>query len=274
MQVSGLGWCPWFGFTLGLLGWKLLPSEPRSWHSQLSHSSHAPTFAERAQLFSFTGSRGKHCSSDKCLWPYRHWWELQRGFWITFPGCSPKSPVMNVGSSGAPLSPCGCLPALAWECLPVPLYEAAFQRGSSLFEWQGAGKQHLFVSFSDNGKYISLHPFLGIALRQTKSSFSSPWRRTGAGSAGRRGCPEAGHLGLGPLCSRPQGWQLFLHASSSPAADAKHLLLWSWWVSICSWFTCSIWFCTGFLRQPGALGRGFYPLTVLLNNGLGFFSLL
>lgn len=143
------------------------------------------------------------------LWPYRHWWELQSGFWIPSPGCSPKSLVMSIGSFGTPLSP-WVFTSPGWECLCVPLFKAAFQRGSSLSEWQGAGKQHLFVSFSDNGKCISLHPFLGIALRQTKNSFPSSWRR-GAGSAQRRGCPEVGISDWGSLCSWSQGWQLSLH---------------------------------------------------------------
>lgn len=97
---------------------------PESWHGQLCRT---PTVAERAQLFPFIGSCGKYRSSDKCLWPYRHWWEPQGGLWITSRGCSPKSLGMNIRSSGAPLSPCGCLPALVWECLHVPLYKAVFQ---------------------------------------------------------------------------------------------------------------------------------------------------
>lgn len=250
---------------------EVTPLSTESWHSQLSC---APTIAKRAQLFSFIGSCGKYSSSDKCLWPYRHWWELQRDFWITSLRCSPKSPVMDIRSSGAPLSPCGCLPALAWECLRVPLYEAAFQRGSSLCEWQRAGKQHLFVSFFDNGKYISLHPFLGIALRQTKNSYSSPGRGAGAGSAQFRGCPEVGHLSLGANLQLDTGVTAIPAHLCIPVADTKHLLFWTWLVSICNWFTCSIWFCTGFLRQPGTLGRSFYPLTFLLHNGLGFFPLL
>lgn len=171
---------------------------------------------------------------------------------------------MNIKSSGAPLSPCWCLPALAWECLCAPLYKAAFQRGSSLCEWQGAGKQHLFVSSSDNGKYISLHPFLGIALRQTKNSFSSPGRRTGAGSAQRRGGPEAGHLGMGATLQLVTGVAAVPAHLFIPVVGTKHLLLRSCLVSICNWFTCSIWFCTDFLRQPRTLGRGFYPLTFFI----------
>jgi len=40
------------------------------------------------------------------------------------------------------------------------------------------------VSSSDNGKDISLHPILGIALRLTKNNFFSARRRTGTVGAG------------------------------------------------------------------------------------------
>lgn len=72
----------------------------------------------------------------------------------------------------------------AGVCQPCPGSAAASLRtrlpsreASSLFEWGEAGKEDLFVSSSDNGKDISLHPLLGIALRLTKNSFSSPRRR-------------------------------------------------------------------------------------------------
>lgn len=103
--------------------------------------SDAPALAERAQLFCFGGSYGKRCSSGKHLWPYRHWWELQRGFWVASPGCSPKSLVTHVWCPVTPSAPCGCLPAVAWECLRVSPYQAAFQRGPSLFGWGEQGRK-------------------------------------------------------------------------------------------------------------------------------------
>lgn len=189
MQVSGLGWCPSFGFTLRLLGWKsllselqrvdmaALPQQPCSYHRWKS----------TAFLLHWVLWKIQQCR--QMLWPYRHWWEPQRGFWIT--------------SLDAALNPQWWISdPLALLSLPVGVYQP-WPGSASVFlctrlfsrEWQGAGKQHLFVSFSDNGKYISLHPFLGIAWRQKKNSFSLPWRRTGAGNAQHGGWPEAGHLG-------------------------------------------------------------------------------
>lgn len=96
-----------------------------------------------------------------------------------------------------PASVCQPCPgsAAASLCTRLPSREA-----SSLFEWGEAWKEDLFVSSSDNGKDISLHPLLGIALSLTKNSFSSPRRRRrkmGAGDARRGGCPQVGHLRLG-----------------------------------------------------------------------------
>lgn len=79
---------------------------------------------------------------------------------------------MHIRCTGAPSSLCGCLPALAWECCCVPPYQAAFQTASSLVECGRAGKENLFVSSSGNGKDISLHPLMGMALRLTKHSLA------------------------------------------------------------------------------------------------------
>lgn len=98
--------------------------------------------------------------------------------------------------SGAPSAPCGCSQVLARVCLHVPPYQAAFQRDYSLFGWggSGTGKEDLFVSSSDDGKDIRLHPLLGVASRLIKNSFSQEeegcWER----------CKCRTVLKLGTLC--------------------------------------------------------------------------
>lgn len=72
------------------------------------------------------------------------------------------SPVGWLRPSGVwpPLVPGGCL-EMRWS----------FWEG-------GAGEDGLCASSADNGKDISLHPFLGIAFRLTRNRLSLPVQRT------------------------------------------------------------------------------------------------